>query len=1089
KEIRYFTLYSQKDKEVPFTQLDWFTVPKGTVEPGEKAVLLMGSSARNVRVVYEIEHRGEIIAKKHLSLKDEQRRIEIPITEKHRGNISVHLTFVKFNRVFRHNYTFVVPWSHKKLAISFETFRDKLKPGEQEEWRLRIGGPKGEEAAAEMLATLYDASLDAFRPLHWFFDVFPNHYARYPWLTNNYFGALRTNRIGVLQRSSGYATSTYDRLNWFGFYWRAYPARHRRAVKMQARPSSAPRAAAMETSRDELRQVGGVRHKAKKENAEEESYAIDGMDVTMEEKVAVADPAAGGGAEAQDLSTVKARTNFQETAFFQPHLRTDKDGSVVISFTVPEALTKWKMMGFAHGKDLKYGFTSNELVTQKELMVVPNAPRFFREGDSLELSSKITNLSEKDLTGTAKLMLFDAATFQPVDAKFKNNSPEKTFKALQGQSDRVAWKIAIPDDVDTVTYRIVAKSGQFSDGEEKPVPILKNRMLVTESLPLPVRSLQTKEFKFKKLIGSSGSTTLKHHKLTLEFTSNPVWYAVQALPYLMEYPHECMEQVFSRYYANSIASFIVNSNPKIKRVFDIWKSSEDSNSLLSNLEKNQELKGLLLEETPWVLNAQNETQRKKRVALLFDLNKMAAQLDRALRKLQEGQMPSGAWPWFVGMLESRYITQHIVCGFAHLDRLTVIDSRKNGKVWKMLKEAVPYLDRKIRDDYQWLLKHEIDLDRMNISYIQVHYLYARSYFRDIPMDDSVTKAFEYYKGQAEKYWLRFNRYSQGMIALGLKRYGNEPLAVAIGKSIKEHALYSEEMGMYWKDSYGYYWYQVPIETHALLIELFDEVMEDQKSVEELKTWLLKQKQTQDWRTTKATAEACYALLLRGSEWIAESQPPEITMGKVKKIKIEPLKMDNVKVEAGSGYFKTAWSGGDVTPDMGHITVKNNNKIVAWGSLYWQYFENLDKITPAETPLKLKKQLFVERPSDTGPKLHPIKKGTLKIGDRVKVRIELRVDRTMEYVHMKDMRASGFEPENVISRCKWQDGLCYYESTKDASTNFFFARLPKGTYVFEYPLRVSHSGDFSNGITTIQCMYAPEFSSHSEGVRVQIDQAH
>ncbi|MCP4217992.1 MAG: hypothetical protein GY765_25335, partial [bacterium] len=603
-----------------------------------------------------------------------------------------------------------------------------------------------------------------------------------------------------------------------------------------------------------------------------------------------------------------------------------------------------------------------------------------------------------------------------------------------------------------------------------------------ETMAQQVRAEQEKGFNFKKLMESAKSTTLKHHKLTLEFTANPVWYAVQALPYLAEYPHDCMEQVFSRFYANSMAGFILDANPGIKKVFDIWKSAEGGNALLSNLEKNQELKTLLLEETPWVLDAQDESQRKKRIALLFDINKMASQLARALKKLKEGQMASGAWPWFNGMRENRYITQHIVCGFAHLHALGVVDAVKNKTIQAMLREAVPYLDRAVRDDYDWLKKHSQDLEKMHIGHIQVHYLYARSYFPDIPRHADTKDAFAYYKGQAEKYWLRFNKYSQGMIALAMNRFGNKTLPKAIAASIKEHALYSEEMGMYWKDSYGYYWYQSAIETHALLIEMFSEVMEDRKSVDELRTWLLKQKQTQDWGTTKATADACFALLINGTQWLTQSQPPDITVGK---IKIDPKKIDGVKVEAGTGYFKTSWPRDEITPDMGRITVKNNNEVVAWGGVYWQYFENLDKITPAETPLKLKKQLMVERPSDTGPVLHPLSKKDVKIGDRIKVRIELRVDRNMEYVHMKDMRASGFEPEDVISMFKRQDGLGYYQSTKDASTNFFFDYLPKGTYVFEYALRVSHAGDFSNGITSIQCMYAPEFSSHSQGVRVEI----
>ncbi len=1098
KEILYFTLYSTKDKRVPYTQLDWVTLPETSVEPGGKAILLIGSSARDVRVIYEVERRGKIVEKKYLSLSDGQKKIEITIQEKHRGNLGIHLTFVRCNRVFRHSKTIMVPWSNKNLDISFETFRDKLKPGEKEEWRIKIkpregerGGTPGEKVVAEMLATLYDASLDAFRPHHWGFHVFPYHYNQQPWLGNGYFNTVTSRRIGVRQKPSSYLHKYYDQLNWFGFYIGRYYSGRELSMSM-VRPQAAPppghsEGIRVQTGKHEKWALDGADlQKSKKRNGDKDDNAESIGAAPSYINTGAYEQSVGGAVKpTADLSTVKARSNFQETAFFYPHLRTGKEGEIVIAFTVPEALTSWKMLGFAHSKNLEYGLITNRLVTQKELMVVPNAPRFLREGDTLLLTSKITNLSQKELSGKVRLMLFDAATLQPVDAKFKNNGAEKTFTARKGESDRVSWQLQIPDDVDTVTYRIVARAGQFSDGEEKPLPILKNRMLVTETLPLPVRSLQTKDFRFEKLIQSAKSNTLKHHKLTLEFTANPVWYAVQALPLLMEYPYECLEQIFSRFYANSMAAYIVNSNPKIKRVFDTWKRSGSANALLSNLEKNLELKTLLLEETPWVLNARNETERKKRVALLFDLNKMTSQQERALQKLKDGQMASGAWPWFHGMRESRYITRHIVCGFAHLDRLKVIQARANKKIWNMLKEAVPYMDRKLKEDYRRLLKYEVNLKSRHIGYHLVHYLYARSYFRDIPMDDSSKEAFEYYKGQAQKYWLDFNIYMQGMIALSLNRYDDHKTAAAIIESLKEHALHSEEMGMYWKSSYGYYWYQAPIETHALLIEAFSEIADDREAVDDLKTWLLKQKQTQDWRTTKATVEACYALLLKGSDWIAESKQPDITIGSKRKIKIDPEKMDGVDVEAGTGYFKTSWTRGEITPDMGHIRVTNNNKIAAWGGLYWQYFENLDKITPAKTPLQLKKKLFIERPSATGPVLKSLKTNRLQVGDRIKVRIELRVDRTMEYVHMKDMRASGFEPENVISRYKWQDGLGYYESTKDASTNFFFDYLPKGTYVFEYPLRVGHAGDFSNGITSIQCMYAPEFAGHSEGIRVKI----
>jgi hypothetical protein len=590
----------------------------------------------------------------------------------------------------------------------------------------------------------------------------------------------------------------------------------------------------------------------------------------------------------------------------------------------------------------------------------------------------------------------------------------------------------------------------------------------------------------------------------LEFTANPAWYAVQALPYMMEYPYECSEQVFSRYYANSIATHIVNSSPKIKAVFDAWKrdaeSDKGSTALLSNLEKNQELKSLLLEETPWVMQAKDETERKKRLALLFDLNKMSNELGTALRKLEKAQVSNGGWPWFPGMPDSRYITQHIVTGMGHLQKLGVIDFEKDRKAWNMTEQAVRYLDNRIREDYENLKKYKADLSKNNLGSEQIQYLYARSFFNSqIDISSNNKEAFNYYKGQSEKFWLENSRYMQGMIALALHRYATKTIPADIMKSLKENSLHSDEMGMYWKDmSGGFYWHQAPVETQALLIEAFDEVTNDQDAVAELKIWLLKQKQTQDWKTTKATAEACYALLLKGTDWLEETPEVEINVGKYLVYNSNPsrgIRENEIYVghqaDAGTGYFKTAWSGKEITKEMGELKVnvksEKQEKGVAWGALYWQYFEQLDKITPAETPLKLTKKLFLEKPSASGPVITPVTALTvLHPGDRIKVRVELSVDRAMEFVHLKDMRASGFEPENVISQYKYQGGLGYYESTRDAATNFFFAYLPKGSYVFEYPLRVSHKGDFSNGITSVQCMYAPEFAAHSEGIRVKVE---
>jgi hypothetical protein len=579
----------------------------------------------------------------------------------------------------------------------------------------------------------------------------------------------------------------------------------------------------------------------------------------------------------------------------------------------------------------------------------------------------------------------------------------------------------------------------------------------------------------------------------VEYTSNPAWYAVQALPYLMEYPYECAEQTFNRYYANTLASYISNSTPKIKAVFEKWKTI-DTAALQSNLEKNQELKAALLEETPWVLAAQNENQQKKNIALLFDMVKMSSEKDKAFNKLKEMQSPNGGFVWFKGGPDDRYITQYIITGIGHLRKLNALSGDNYQKLKPLVDKAVVYLDKKIKEDYDDLIRYKAKLSNNNLSHIAIQYLYMRSFFSETKIPAASQTAVTYYTGQAKKYWLQNSKYTQAMIALALHRSNDAVTPKAIIRSLKENAIVKEEMGMYWKEwtTGGYYWHQAPVESQAMMIEAFMDIDKDNTTVDDLKTWLLKQKQTQNWKTTKATAEACYALLLGGNNWLIEERETVIKLGTTS------INSSESSAESGTGYFKKKIEGDKVKPEMGNIEVtiqqppvdtfpKGHTYGSAWGSVYWQYFEDLDKITPAETPLKLKKQLFVERNTDKGPVLEALADGAeLKVGDKVKVRIELKVDRDMEYVHMKDMRAACMEPVNVLSEYKWQGGLGYYESTKDASTNFFFGWLSRGSYVFEYPLFVTHTGNFSNGITTIQCMYAPEFTAHSEGIRVSVE---
>ncbi|MDJ0645715.1 MAG: carboxypeptidase-like regulatory domain-containing protein [Flavobacteriaceae bacterium] len=1187
RDERRFAVFGTNDKKVADSQLFFIKTNKAEYTPGDNVRISLGTASKNTSVTLLIDKNYSTVDTKVVHLSDEIKTITIPVKEKDRGGFAIHYQLVAHNSFENGMLPISVPYPKHELEIETSTFRDKLQPGQEETWSFKVKGSKGDKVAAELLASMYEASLDQFRGHQWYLNAV-NYRYYYPYRASSAgysFGIVNFNVYNLNNIYHGFSGQGYDQLNWFGLSFRNNDWANRnyirnlkldrdkwdKVVSGTVSDESGPlpgvsirikgTAYGTETDfdgnysikvnnedvlvfsfigfttkeinaskskrinlvmegdqqLDEVVVVGYGTTKRKRAKLERTAAPmqvlqdkISGVQaeaiVANEEEVegdvafAISENGFKRAPEKVDLSGIVARRNLQETAFFYPHLTTDAKGNISFNFTVPESLTRWKLQLLAHTEDLQIATQQLTTVTQKDLMVLPNPPRFFREGDRIVFASKIANLSEKNLNGVSELQLFDALTNKPIDSKLGNLKNQKSFSIGAKGNTNVSWNLKIPDDVLAVKYKIVAKAGEFTDGEENALPVLSNRMLVTETLPMWLRSGQTKTFTLDKL-KSNESTTLKNHNLTLEITSNPAWYAVQALPYLMEYPYECSEQTFSRYYANALGSHIANSNPRIQEVFKHWKSGE---ALLSNLEKNQELKSLIIQETPWLRNAQSETEQKKRIALLFDLNKMNNELSSTLRKLKQLQMNNGGFPWFKGSrYPNRFITQHIALGFGHLKKLNVnLSSGQESQIREMTVKAVKFLDDELLEDYRKLEKqakriHESAKNKTegakreaafwkknHTGHYQIQYLYMRSFYKDIRLNDAVQKAIDYYTGQAYDYWLDRNLYTKGMIALIAKR-NDHAAAEKILASLKENAITSEELGMYWKENTAsWYWYQAPIETQALLIEAFSEIEGDPKVIDELKVWLLKHKQTNRWNTTKATTEAVYALLLQGSDWL---QITDFVTVKIGKEKIDPLVSEDTKVEAGTGYFKTSWKGNEIQPEMSVVKLSKKSDGIAWGALYWQYFEDLDKITSAETPLKLKKQLFLKRNSDKGEELLAITPATdLNLGDLVKVRIELRVDRVMEFIHMKDMRAAGFEPVNVLSRYKWQDGLGYYESTKDAATNFFFDYLPKGVYVFEYDLRVNNKGDFSNGITTIQSMYAPEFSSHSEGVRIKVN---
>lgn len=1087
-----------------------FNASKQTAEPGESITYSIRSGFSNVWAIQVMQRMGN-------SGKPATQNISsvipiestISIAESDRGGIGISYAFVKHNRVYSGAENFDIPWSNKDLNIRYETFRDKLLPGANEKWKVKISGSKGEKTAAEMLAGMYDASLDQFKSHSWNkLSIWPGLYNMVRWEENGFEKTESEEYNRTDYESLSGVEKTYDRLAYiegdFNYRRGIYSYQHDMNPDIRykaAAPANVNEALAGKVAGIQVRSQSAAKAGATTTVRLRGESGFNSMSDTVEFNMRTTNlkPLTSNDA-------VQIRKNFNETAFFFPELITDAEGNIEFSFTMPEALTKWKLMTLAHTKDVASGYSTKELVTQKPLMVQPNAPRFMREGDKMEFSAKIVNLGDSEVTGIAQLELLDAATNKPVDGWFKNVFPNQYFTVAAGQSQAVKFPMEIPFNFNSaMTYRIVAKAGNYSDGEEMAIPVLTNRILVTESMPINLRGTNSKQFKFEKLLKvppseGFGEATLTHHALTVEYTSNPAWYAVQALPYLMEYPYECAEQTFNRYYANTLAAYISKSVPTIKTVFEKWKNL-DTAALLSNLQKNEELKSALLQETPWVLDAQNENQQKKNIALLFDMVKMSSEQEKAFNKLKEMQLSNGGFTWFRGGADDRYMTQYITTGIGHLRKLNALAGDNYQKIKAVIDKAIPYLDKKIKEDYDNLIRYKVKLSNNNLNYVQIQYLYMRSFFPEYKIAAASQTAYAYYTGQAKKYWLSNSKYMQAMIALALFRSNDAVTPKAIIRSLKENSISKEEMGMYWKEwtTGGYYWHQAPIESQAMMIEAFTDIDKNTNTIDDLKIWLLKQKQTQNWKTTKATAEACYALLLGGNNWLSEEKEVTIKLGNetISSASPSPVGGGRGEVESGTGYFKKRIEADKVKPEMGNISVSvksADSKVPpsgggggSWGSVYWQYFEDLDKITPAETPLKLVKKLFVEKNSDKGPVLVALADGAeLKVGDKIKVRIELKVDRDMEYVHMKDMRAACMEPTNVISQYKYQGGLGYYESTKDASTSFFFGWLQRGSYVFEYPMFVTHAGNFSNGITTIQCMYAPEFTSHSEGIRVNVE---
>ena len=1039
-----FLLFSLNDKRPPFVITDWFYQDGLEFDAASPATVYIGSSEKNVYLLYDVFAGNKRLESKRIELSDSVVSFRFPYKKEYGDGILVSMAFVKDGRLYSHNARIMKPAPEKKLQLKWTTFRDKLRPGQQEEWKLTVLYPDGSPAEAEMLATMYDASLDKIYSAHKldfgvdFHYVVPLTYWNTSYMRNAYLYVdfpLKRLRAVPLEYSELIIPSTGRMEAMVVGYGGSPRATLAGALKIRGR-SAANAVMNQEAVTDMVLQEEMV-------------------ETSAQEKVEM-----GSSEELAETGDIQIRENFAETAFFYPQLRTNEKGEVSISFVLPESLTRWKFMGLAHTRNVDYGKIEATATASKEFMLQPNMPRFVRVGDKANIAASLMNLSDKGVKGTVRMELFNPETEKVF------YSQKQKFDVKGGETGHVNFTFEVSDKYAVMACRMVADGDTFSDGEQRYIPVLTDKQWVTETVPLNVNGEGAHIFSLENLFNKH-SKTASEQRLTVEFTAHPAWYAVQALPVVANPQNEDALSWATAYYAHSLAACIVKENPRIKQIFDSWKAqSGTKETFMSNLQKNQELKNILLAETPWLTEATNEAEQKQRIATLFDLNTMNSQLAVSVEKLGELQNADGAWSWYKGMQGSRYVTTQVMEMLVRLNALTHQDA--DSRMQPMIQKGFEYLGKQAAEEYKSMKEAEKKgAVGIRPSEQVLRYLYICALDGKAPVDEKVNRYFiDKLSGEGKELTI----YGKALGAIILQQSGKVAEARLFMQSLMEYSVVTDEMGRYFdtpKARYSWFSYKIPTEVAAM--EAIQRITKDTKAIDEMKRWLLKQKQTQTWETPIATADAVYALMATGaSDLLANTGGVEITLGK---------EVIRTPADNAIGYIKKTVSG-DVM-NIKKVSVDKEGTGMGWGAVYAQYLESMDQIGEQGNGLSVSRQLYKgdEALNESAP---------LKVGDKITVRLTVKADRDMDFVQIKDDRAACMEPLQAVSGFRWSNGLGYYQATKDASTQFFIDQMRKGTYVIEYQVYVNRTGEYQAGIATVQSAYAPEFGGHTRGYRVMVE---
>ena len=1057
---REFTVFSLDDQRPATETDDWFYVSDARFpSDGRPVTLQVGSSASDVYIVYSLFSANSVIESGHVVKSGELINRKLTYKEEYGDAVLLTYAWVKDGQAYRHSATISRPLPNKELKLQWKTFRDRLTPGQQEEWTLTVMEPSGKKGAwvparAQLMATLYDYSLDQLYGHDW--NLTPQFLLSSPstnwqfrtWSSLYFSGYRHSNREQVADLDfSTFDVSLFPERRLYRRF-RGVGAIGSFNVDAMSEPmmlEEAPVMMAKSANMAEKESFSVQTDGAADEDSKTLQGSIAGLDVGSEEKV--------------QEEALQLRENLQETAFFYPQLMTDDRGQVALKFTLPESLTTWRFIGLAHTKDMCCGVLTDKTVAQKDVMVQPNMPRFLRLGDKGTVSTRLFNTSGHAVSGKARIELLDPETEKVLYTATQPFSVEAD--ATGSASFDIDTDMAALDGQTLLVCRVTAVGEGFSDGEQHYLPLLPNRERVTVSRPFTQNEPGTATIDLKQMVPADATGG----ELTVEYTNNPAWLIVQALPSMSVSIDENAVSQAAAYYANSLGKFIVKQIPNAQRTFELWQQEEgQETSLTSNLEKNQELKDILLNETPWVMEAVRETEQKHRLADFFDSNNLNTRTAAALEQLGKLQQGSGAWSWWEGMPGSFWMTVEIS---EMLVRLNAMAGTQSG-TQSMLSRAFGYMQREIAEEVKRLKEHEKKYGSVSFpTYKALQYLYICALDgRKLPSD--AQKDNEYLVNLLRKDIKQQDLYDKAVTAIILEKYDRKTCLEYV-QSLKEYTVYNEEKGRYYdthRASYSWFDYRIP--TQVAAIEAIGRLTpDDQQTLQEMQRWLLQEKRTTAWDTPINSVNAIYAFLMGNKQSFG---PQERT---VLAIDGQPLELP--KATAGLGYVKTRVPAKDTKT----FIAEKKSEGVSWGAVYAQFMQHTGHISDSGSGITVRRELLkVDQNMATQPVSEP-----LKVGDRVRVVITIEAERDYDFVQVLDKRAACMEPVSQLS------GYSYgvYCSPRDYSTNYYFDMLPKGKRVISTEYYIDRAGTYETGTCSVECAYAPEYRAKTKSVTLKIEE--